>query len=115
VHFLRDRKLGLRVSRTSKYVVGQRVCVYTELPYDWPYPARGKIYRRMFDECKKEEDSGYEKDYYDYTTRIMRKCLGKALCINIYIDIEKCVELVMNNLRPLQYRSWKNPRHVTTI
>jgi len=59
----------------------------------------------MFDECKKEEEEeeeefGYKKDYYDYTSRIMRKVyhLGTALCINIYIDIEKCVELVMINI-----------------
>jgi len=56
VHFLRDRELGLRVSRTSNHVVGQRVYIHREPAYHWPYTVREKIYRRMLDECKKEEE-----------------------------------------------------------
>jgi len=115
VRFLRNRELGLRVSRTSNHVVGQRVCIQREPAYLWPYSVREKIYRRMFDECKKEEDDDDdEKNYYCYTTSILRKilCFGKALCISVCIDIGKRVELViMNNLRPSQYRRWKSPRH----
>jgi len=114
VHFLRDRELGLRVSLTSNHVVGQRVCIQREPAYHWSYSFREKIYRRMFDECKKEEKFSYENNYYCYTTSILRKilCFGKALCISICIDIGKRVELViMNNLRPSQYRRWKYPRY----
>lgn len=123
MHFLHDRELDLRVSRTSKHVVRQRVCIYTEPPYDWPYSVRGKIQTDV--RCKKEEEeSDYKKDYQDYATRIMRKvqCFGKALCISIYTDIGKCVigcvKVVKigddEHLRPnSQYKSQKDPRHVT--
>lgn len=112
VHFLRDRELGLRISRTSNHVVGQRVRVLTEPPINWPYPVRGEIYRRLLDECVKEDEE------FDYTSRILRKmlCFGKALHISIDIDIGKCVELViLNNLRPSQYKSWKYPRHIGNV
>ncbi|KYN22225.1 hypothetical protein ALC57_05380 [Trachymyrmex cornetzi] len=91
VQFLRDRELGIRGEKHGK--------VITSSVSAWSLLARQRVYTRLREECKNDDNKNINvnviKDDYYWAKKIADKIRRWCTCIKIPAGSDKCVELLI--------------------